>query len=151
MKAILILFTACSISFVACKNQQKPERQSSSFLKAFFTNNQINYADGGYYLILQKTGCLKCIQRVVDSLHLFESLPSFHIITDKEVELPNVNSPIFFVSSSKIRNANLELYSSTLIKVSNDSIQQRLSLDYDLEDIFNLVYQHNSIKKAKPR
>lgn len=95
--------------------------------------------EGGHYLVLQNTGCTKCIQQTIDSLHRFEQLPSFHIITDGIIKIPEVNVPVITVKASTIRNANLELYTSSLLIVNCDTISKKYTLDNDLYEIFELL------------
>jgi thioredoxin-related protein len=138
MKAIRLLFLVLSLSLIAC-NASNKENNKPDFLMAFFDNCGIKPVEDGYYLVLQNTGCLKCIQHAIDSFHRFEQLPAFQVITDGNVKIPEINAPVVTVKTSTIRNANLELYTSTLLMVNNDTITKKYTLDYDLDAIFELL------------
>lgn len=131
---ISIIFTA----FASCKPNGSSEE--IGYLRKFLEEAKVSPIDDGYYLVLQRTGCLKCIQNCIDSIHLFRSLPNFKLITDGEVLIgSNYKENYFTVSKKAMRNANLELYSSVLLSVNADSITERWTLDDQLSDIFSLI------------
>jgi hypothetical protein len=138
MKIVKLLFTVLSLSLLSCNTANKTNN-APNFVMAFFEKCGLQPINGGYYLVLQNTGCLKCIQQAVDSLHLFEQLPSFHIITDGKVKIPELNIPVTTVKTSTIREANLELYTSSLLLINNDTLTKKFTLDYDLDAIFELL------------
>lgn len=139
MKVAKWLFLALSISLISC-HLSSAEKKKQNFLLTFFEKCGIKPVEDGYYLVLQNTGCLKCIQQAIDSLHRFEQLPSFHIITDGNVKIPEIKVPVITVKASTIRNANLELYTSSLLLINSDTITKKYTLDNDLYTIFELIH-----------